>query len=275
MLRGLVPCVAGVVLACALLPLPLVSAQDAPVAQHPAGIHRGSCAALGEVTVPLNAVVMPGGEPQGQDGAKPVAQSVTEIPMALPDLLTTGYAIAVHLSPEEVGTPIVCGAIGGTLTSDGTLAVGLDAMNGAKLSGVATFAPIPDRNATTVTLLVVDERAGKRVGAHDDAAESGPAGNTTPAVAGATDSTAPASDTPLAPVVVPAPAPVDASDLPRATAGLDGTTTISADGPGAKPARPDRNREKRNTERDGEATDTGNDGRTREEREHNGSETGA
>ena len=77
------------------------------------------------------------------------------------DLLTPSHAVVVHASPEQIGTPIACGEIGGPLGDDGTLAVGLQAMNGAKMGGVASFAPTRADDSTLVTLHLVDERSGR------------------------------------------------------------------------------------------------------------------
>ena len=97
----------------------------------------------------------------GQEGASPVEQSVTEVPLLLPDILSEHSAIAVHASPDQVGTPIACGEIGGVLAADGSLSVGLQAMNGAKISGVASLAPTLAGDGTLVTILLVDERGGR------------------------------------------------------------------------------------------------------------------
>ncbi|MGH2617822.1 MAG: hypothetical protein ACRDJC_21545, partial [Thermomicrobiales bacterium] len=100
-----------------------------PAAQHPADIRAGSCASLGEAVVPLASLTVPAGDPQGQPGTAPVEQSVTVVPMLLADMLANGHALAVHTSPDQVGALVACGDIGGPLTTDGTLAVGLAEMN--------------------------------------------------------------------------------------------------------------------------------------------------
>ena len=105
--------------------------------------------------------MVPEGDPQGQAGATPVQQSVTEVPLLLEDILSASYSVTVHASPEQVGTPIACGEIGGTLAADGSLSIGLQAMNGAKLSGVAAFAPTAAGDGTSVSILLVDERGGR------------------------------------------------------------------------------------------------------------------
>ena len=115
-------------------------AQDS-TPQHTADIWAGNCSSLDEAVVPLAPVVIPEGDVQGEAGAAPVAQSVREAPLPLMDLLSASYAVAVQASFEQIGTPIACGEIGGALSEDGSLTVGLEAMNGAKVSGVASFAP--------------------------------------------------------------------------------------------------------------------------------------
>ena len=149
-----------------------VYAQESSLV-HPADLRVGGCASPGEVAAPLASLAVPAGDPQGQSGATPVAQSVTEVPLLLLDLLSASYAVVVHASPEQVGTPVACGEIGGTLGEDGTLAVGLQAMNGAKMSGVASFAPTRAGDGTLVTVLLVDERSGRERGEDvvDDVAE--------------------------------------------------------------------------------------------------------
>jgi hypothetical protein len=161
-------------------------AQEA-TAQHPADIRAGSCASLGEVVVPLTTLMVPEGDSLGQAGATPVKQSVTEVPLLLPDILSANHAVAVHASPDLIGTPVACGDIGGTLGADGTLSIGLQAMNGARMGGVASLAPAAAGDATLVTILLFDERRDRERGA-----DSGDAGETPE---GATDGTvAPAPD---------------------------------------------------------------------------------
>ncbi|MFT4037088.1 MAG: hypothetical protein QM692_02810 [Thermomicrobiales bacterium] len=141
-------------------------AQDA--AQRPAAIRAGNCASIGDPLVALDNVVAPGGDELGPDGATPVEQSVTVVPQLLPDLLAGGYVVVVDKSVDEPGTLAACGVIGGVVGADGTLAVGIGPMDGSRLDGVAYFDPKRDDSGTTVTLLMVDNRAV------DDA--NGPAG---------------------------------------------------------------------------------------------------
>ena len=150
---------AGTIVAMSWSAVGTLAQESSP--QHPADIRVGDCVSLGEVVAPLALLVVPEGDPQGQAGATPVHQSVTEVPLLLEDILSARYSVAVHASPDQVSTPIACGEIGGTLAADGSLSVGLQAMNGAKLSGVAALAPTAAGDGTSVSVLLVDERGGR------------------------------------------------------------------------------------------------------------------
>lgn len=141
-------------------------AQDA--VQRPAEIRTGSCVSIGDAVVPLDNVVAPGGDEVGPVGATPVEQSVTVVPQLLADLLAGGFVVVVDKSVDEPGTPAACGVVGGVVAADGTLAVGINPMEGSRLDGVAYFSPKRDDSGTTVTLLLVDNRVAEEA--------SGPAG---------------------------------------------------------------------------------------------------
>jgi hypothetical protein len=156
--------VAALILTVTSLSMPPGSrAQD--VSERPAEIRTGSCASIGDVVVALDSVVAPAGDQPGPDGAMPVAQSVTVVPQLLPDLLAGGFIVVVEKSIEEPGTPAACGVVGGAVTEDGTLAVGLSPVNGSRLDGVAYFAPKRDDGGTTVTLLMVDNQVAEAASA--------------------------------------------------------------------------------------------------------------
>jgi hypothetical protein len=245
--------------------------QEATI-ERPADIRIGACASPGEVVAPLTPLVVPIGDAQGQPGTPRVEQSVTALPLVLDDILATGHAVAVHASAEQAELPAACGEIGGTLSDDGTLAIGLYTMNGSRVSGTAHFAPTPD-GGTTVTLLVIDERAGRRGG---EETEAGAAPND-PAVGGGTvgdastgDEASGGDNTVMPPAAAPAPA----------TAGLDGVTTISASDEDGANAKPDRTKDKASADRDANGnagtatTDAATDGKARDD-ERNKREGGA
>lgn len=83
---------------------------DGATGGHPAHIHTGTCATLGDVVYPLTDVDASG-------------ESVTIIEVSLAELLASGpYAINIHLSADEIETYVACGdipveAVGGETTA--------------------------------------------------------------------------------------------------------------------------------------------------------------
>jgi hypothetical protein len=129
-------------------------AQSAAV-DRPAAIRAGTCGSLGEEVATLANLVVTAGDPQGQSGAVPVEQSGTVVPFTVSDLLAAPHAVIVFMSPQESGVVVACGEVGGVLNPDGTLAVGMQDVNGSGLSGVAYFTPIDQFQNTLVTILLV------------------------------------------------------------------------------------------------------------------------
>jgi hypothetical protein len=179
---------AGLLLALAVN-VPRVAAQDS-APSRPADIRAGSCAEPGDAVAALNPLVVPEGESQGPNGATPVAQSVTDVPLMVPDMLGATNSLMVYASPDQTGAPIVCGEIGGVVGDDGSLTIGLQAMNGGKVSGLASFAPNRKGDGTTVSVNLVDEGSSHERGG--DATDGGAAtnGDATGGEAGADDNAA-------------------------------------------------------------------------------------
>jgi hypothetical protein len=145
-------------LAATVATTPAAFAQTAAI-DRPAAIRGGTCASLGEEVASLAHLVVTAGDPQGQSGATPVEQSGTVVSFGVADFLSSDHAVVVQESPEESAVLVACGEIGGTLNPDGTLAVGMRAMNDSGLSGVAYFTPIDTFQNTLVTILLVDNSA--------------------------------------------------------------------------------------------------------------------
>src|SRR3712207_1416250 len=78
-------------------PMGAAPAGDGP---HPAHIHSGSCAELGDVVVPLTDVAAREGEERGMGSGHPVKGSHTQVEMPFDEILDGGHAINVHLSAE-------------------------------------------------------------------------------------------------------------------------------------------------------------------------------
>jgi hypothetical protein len=139
------------------------SAQDMD-APHPAHIHSGSCAALGDVVFPLTDVggpmmdamgtPMAAGMAMGAADAIPVKTSVTTVQADLNTILSGEHAINVHESAENIGNYIACGDIGGEVMGS-DLAIGLGELNGSGHSGVAWLHDNGD-GTTTVTVFLTE-----------------------------------------------------------------------------------------------------------------------
>ena len=101
---------------------------------HPAHIHDGTCAELGEVVYALSDVgpgTVRNGEPStggvvvGQtEDIFPVAVSSTTVDAPLSEITDGTYAVNVHESGENIQVYIACGNIGGTQFGN-TLTIGL------------------------------------------------------------------------------------------------------------------------------------------------------
>src|SRR5918993_3962246 len=158
--------------AVAMVAAPATLAQTSSV-DRPAELLAGTCGSLGEVVVPLANLVITSGDLQGQTSATPVEQSGTVVQFAIADFLASNHVVVVRESPA-VSTVVACGDIGGALNPDGTLAVGMQGMNGSGLSGIAYFTPIDTFSNTLVTILLVGSSepvtvsASEVTGAGDD-----------------------------------------------------------------------------------------------------------
>ena len=141
-------------------PTDAAQAGDGP---HPAHIHSGTCAELGDVVVPLTDVAAREGEQMGMGSGHEVKGSHTVVEMPLDEILDGGHAINVHLSAEEIDTYIACGDISGVVFPDEDdgerqLVIGLGELNDSGHSGIAWLSE--DEDGTTevaVNLIEPDE----------------------------------------------------------------------------------------------------------------------
>jgi len=137
---------------------PVVESGDGP---HPAHIHTGTCAELGDVVVPLEDVGSAGGEAVGPESAHPVESSQTVVDLPLQEIIDGGHAINVHLSADEIGTYIACGDIGGVMITDEggrqEMMIGLGELNDSGHSGIAWLGADGDQTEVVITLIEPDE----------------------------------------------------------------------------------------------------------------------
>lgn len=177
----------GLVFALGLILTPgHTSAQGTVTAMesHPAHIHSGTCATLGDVVYPLTDVSAGGmdtmgtprsgemmgspaagdmmatpttmdamgmGTPMGSPTAMQGETSVTIVEAALSDLTAGGYAINVHESAENIGNYIACGDISGMTAGSMDVTIQLETLNDSGYSGTAMLHDNGD-GTTTVTI---------------------------------------------------------------------------------------------------------------------------
>jgi plastocyanin len=199
------------------------AAQDGPET-HPAHIHAGTCAELGDVVVPLNDVTVPEGTASGpQTSAMVEVSEGNRADIPLQEIIDGGHAINVHLSAEEIGTYIACGDIGGILNErengEGMeLFVQLHELNGSGHVGVAWLGA--DGDATNVGITLIE--LGTMSGAPDETAQDASADGADAAAAVAVQIQDFAYDPPS--VTVPVGGSVtwaNADGVPHTATGLD------------------------------------------------------
>jgi plastocyanin len=146
---------------------PGLAAQDDEAEVHPAHIHSGTCAELGDVVAPLNDVTVIGNDSEstGAASAIPVKSSVTVVDMPLQEIIDGGHAINVHLSADEIDTYIACGDIGGAVTTDegeteNELIIGLGELNDSGHTGIAWLGAEGDKTRVAVHLVEPASTAG-------------------------------------------------------------------------------------------------------------------
>jgi hypothetical protein len=160
---------AVIALAAVMLPIPGSLAQDEATptgggqtgdGPHPAHIHTGTCAELGDVVVPLTDISPIGGAAAstGAASAIPVKSSVTVVDLPLQEIIDGGHAINVHLSAEEIDVYIACGDIGGAVIEDEEgrqeLRIGLVELNNSGHFGIAEL--VADGEETEVAVHLVE-----------------------------------------------------------------------------------------------------------------------
>ena len=148
---------------------PAAWAQDAtpeaaePLTPRPAHIHTGTCNEVGEVVAPLTDLTAAAGDRVGQ-GRRAIAaeSSFTSVPLTLDAILGADHVVNVHLSADEIETYIACGEIGGFLTPEGAVIIGLRELDNSGFTGIAYLAPGADGASTDVSAFVAPTLEGGR-----------------------------------------------------------------------------------------------------------------
>ena len=120
---------------------------------HPAHIHKGSCAKLGDVVYPLTDVTAPTTKATPAAGkAEVVAASTTKVTAKLADLAKGPFAINVHASKDKIQNYIACGDITGAI-KNGKLTIALKQLNKSGFEGDAVLTDNGDGTTTVVVEL--------------------------------------------------------------------------------------------------------------------------
>jgi len=90
------------------------------------------------------------------------AQSITDVDVALEDILADDHAINVHESVENIQNYIACGDVTGEV-EDGELAIELQELNDSGITGGALLTDNGD-GTTTVTVTLVDVNDAEAMG---------------------------------------------------------------------------------------------------------------
>ena len=138
-------------------------------AAHPAHIHNGTCATLGDVVAPLGDIsaahtndatpMAMDMEMVGSAQAIPVLSSITTVDLAFADIIGGDHAINVHESAENIQNYVACGDIGGVMIGESDILFGLAPLNDSGLSGVASLHDNGD-GTTTVYVYLTSGAAG-------------------------------------------------------------------------------------------------------------------
>jgi hypothetical protein len=162
---------------------------------RPAHIHTGTCDEIGEVVAPLTDLTgATGGDRVGQARrAIPAESSFTSVPLTLDAILGADHVVNVHLSAEEIDTYIACGEVGGVLSPEGAVIIGLRELNNSGFTGIAYLAPGADGASTDVSAFVAPTQGGRNRGG---GAEETPATDETPTTDGTDETPIVADGTP-------------------------------------------------------------------------------
>jgi len=169
---------------------PAAFAQDAtPQVEQgqlprPAHIHVNDCANIGDVVAPLNDLTAPTGQQVGIRRAFEAESSFTNVPLTLDQILASDHSLNVHMSADQMNVYIACGDLGGVLTPEGALVVGLAEQNNSGYTGIAYLSPGADGVSTDVSVIIAPVVANGRGGNNQNQAATSTEATETPGMTG-------------------------------------------------------------------------------------------
>lgn len=189
---------------------PAAVAQDAtPQAEQgqlprPAHIHVNDCANIGDIAAPLNDLTAPTGQTVGIRRAFEAESSFTTVPMTLDQILASDHSLNVHMSADQMNVYIACGDLGGVLTPEGALIVGLAEQNDSGYTGIAYLSPGADGASTDVSVFIAPVVGGGRGGNNQNQQDQAAGGMEATEVPAASEAPAAAATPAMAETMTPA-----------------------------------------------------------------------
>lgn len=145
---------------------PTTASADEPTAEptdtpdgNSAAIYAGDCDAdfTDDPVAKLTDVSAPDGEERGAASFAAVETSFTTLDLPLDDILADDHVL-VDFDQADDTVPLACGAIGGPVSDDGSLAFGLPEAGDSGFSGVACLTE--DDDQTQATIFLSEDRSG-------------------------------------------------------------------------------------------------------------------
>jgi len=185
---------------------------------RPAHIHENACANIGGIVAPLNDLTAPSGPQVGLRKAYETESSFTNVPMTIDQMLASDHSLNVHMSADQMGVYIACGDIGGTLTPEGALIIGLAEQSNSGYTGIAYLSPGADGASTDVSVFIARVNGGGR------------GGNAQSQAVGGNQATPPAATTSETPAAAESSATMAVSETPVGGESTIGTPTAGTEG---------------------------------------------
>lgn len=128
---------------------------------RPVVLLAGSCGDddLGDEVATLSDLTPFDGETVGQEAAIAAESSYTNVPLLPEDFQADDHVINAAAGADDDAS-IVCGEIGGPLSPNGTLIIGMREQNGSGFAGVAYLSPGADGASTDVSVFVAEGLLG-------------------------------------------------------------------------------------------------------------------
>lgn len=145
----------------AVPPTPTPESRNAPTGLDvsQAAIVPGTCddPTTSSSVVTLFPITAPEGDLVGAQVSDPVETTNSVSELHLDQLLADPYTVTVY-DQDDAGVALACGEIGGIIASDGSLAIGLRAIDASRYSGIAILSPYP--GGANVTIYIAPDLDG-------------------------------------------------------------------------------------------------------------------